>query len=72
MKYNLTKFNTILIAICLVIIIIGFALMVGAPSGATEYNPDIFSFRRITLGPMISLLGFILMIVAILYKPKKK
>ncbi len=72
MKYNLPKFNTILIAICLVIIIIGFALMVGAPSGATEYNPDIFSFRRITLGPMISLLGFILMIVAILYKPKKK
>ncbi len=72
MKYNLPKFNTILIAVCLVIIIIGFALMVGAPSGATEYNPDIFSFRRITLGPMISLLGFILMIVAILYKPKKK
>lgn len=72
MKYNLPKFNTILIVICLVIIIIGFALMVGAPSGATEYNPDIFSFRRITLGPMISLFGFILMIVAILYKPKKK
>lgn len=72
MKYNLPKFNTILIAICLVIIIIGFALMVGAPSGATEYNPDIFSLRRITLGPMMSLFGFILMIVAILYKPKKK
>lgn len=72
MKYNLPKINAILIAICLVIVVIGFALMVGEPSGATEYNPDIFSFRRITVGPMIALLGFVAMIVAILYKPRKK
>ena len=72
MKYNLPKINAILIAICLVIVVIGFALMVGEPSGATEYNPDIFSFRRITVGPMIAWLGFVAMIVAILYKPRKK
>lgn len=69
---QLPKFNTILIVICVLIIIIGFALMAGAPSGATEYNPDIFSFRRITLGPMIALVGFILMIVAILFPKKDK
>lgn len=72
MKYNLPKINAILIAISLVIIVVGFALMVGAPSGATEYNPDIFSVRRITVGPMIVLFGFLTMIVAILYKPRKK
>lgn len=72
MKYNLPKINAILIAISLVIIVVGFALMVGAPSGATEYNPDIFSVRRITVGPMIALFGFLTMIVAILYKPRKK
>ena len=72
MKYNLSKFNAVAIALCVVIIIVGFALMVGAPSGATEYNPDIFSFRRITLGPMIAFFGFIAMIVAILLKPRKK
>ena len=72
MKFNLPKINAIAIAISVVIIIIGFALMVGAPSGATEFNPDIFSTRRITVGPMIAFLGFILMIVAILYKPRKK
>ena len=72
MKYNLPKINAILIAISLVIIVIGFALMVGTPSGATEYNPDIFSVRRITVGPMIALFGFLTMIVAILYKPRKK
>ena len=72
MKYNIPKFNGILIAISVVIIVLGFALMTGEPSGATAYNPDIFSFRRITVGPMIAFFGFILMIVAILYKPRKK
>ncbi len=55
--------------ISLALIIVGFALMIGPASGA-EYNPDIFSVRRITVGPMISLLGFVAMIVAILYRPK--
>ena len=72
MKFNIPKINAILIAISLVVVVIGFALMVGEPSGATEYNPDIFSFRRITIGPMIALFGFLAMIVAILYKPRKK
>ena len=70
MKYNLPKINLILIGVSLVIIIVGFALMAGEPSGATEYNPDIFSFRRITVGPMIALFGFVMMIVAILFKGK--
>ena len=70
MKYNLPKLYSILIAIAFVVIVVGFALMVGSPSGATEYNPEIFSTRRITVGPMISLAGFVLMIVAILWKKK--
>lgn len=72
MKYNLSKFNGVLIAISVVIIILGFFLMSGEPSGATEYNPDIFSFRRITVGPMISLFGFMMMIFAILFKSTKQ
>ena len=69
--FHLPKLNLILIAIAFVIIVIGFVLMIGAPSGEV-YNPDIFSTRRITVGPMISLFGFVFMIVAILYKPRKK
>lgn len=72
MKFNLPKLNALLIAISVVIVVIGFALMVGEPSGATEYNPDIFSFRRITVGPMIALFGFVTMIIAILFKSPKK
>ncbi|MGM9837968.1 MAG: DUF3098 domain-containing protein [Paludibacteraceae bacterium] len=70
MKQNLPKLNIILIAVSFVIIVVGFALMVGEPSGAV-YNPDIFSARRITVGPMISLFGFVGMVVAILWKGKK-
>jgi len=68
----LPKLNLILIGISFLIIVLGFALMAGAPSGATEYNPDIFSVRRITVGPMISLAGFLLMIVAILFRKPKQ
>ena len=71
MKQTLPKLNLILIAVSFVIIVIGFALMVGAPSGE-EYNPDIFSFRRITVGPMIALFGFVCMLFAILFRGKKK
>lgn len=71
MKKTLPKLNLILIAVSVVIIVLGFALMAGEPSGEV-YNPDIFSFRRITVGPMISLFGFVLMLVAILFRSKKK
>ena len=71
MKQTLPKLNLMLMAVSFVIIIIGFCLMVGAPSGEV-YNPDIFSFRRITVGPMVALFGFVSMIFAILYRPKKK
>ena len=71
MKHTLPKLNLILIAVSFAIIVLGFALMVGEPSGEV-YNPDIFSFRRITLGPMIALFGFVAMIFAILFRGKKK
>jgi uncharacterized membrane protein len=69
--FTLGKINMILIAIGFAIIILGFVLMTGS-STVKEFNPDIFSFRRITVGPMISLFGFVSIILAILYKPKSK
>jgi hypothetical protein len=58
-----------LIGIGVVIIILGFILMMGAPSGET-YNPDIFSFRRIVLAPGVALFGFLFVIFGILKKDK--
>ena len=71
MKQSLPKQNIILIAVSFLIIIAGLALMTGEPSGEV-YNPDIFSVRCITVGPMIALFGFVSMVVSILWKGKRK
>ena len=66
------KWNYILLAVGVAAIILGFALMTGPGSTETHFEPDIFSFRRIKLAPAICFLGFIFVIVAIMYSPKKK
>lgn len=67
----LSPINFVLMAVCGVLIIVGFLLMTGAPS-TTEFNPDIFSTRRIIVGPGIALLGFVAMAYAIMYRPKSR
>lgn len=69
-NFALGKQNLILIAIGVAIIVIGFLLMMGAPSSQTTYNPDIFSFRRIVLAPGVALFGFIFVIFGIVKKSK--
>ncbi|MDZ4667005.1 MAG: DUF3098 domain-containing protein [bacterium] len=56
------KENYTLMIAGIVVIIIGFALMAG-----TE---DIFDFRKLTLAPIVVLLGFVIEIFAIMRKPK--
>jgi hypothetical protein len=56
----------------LVFIITGFALMSGGGSpDPNEFNPEIFSFRRITLAPTLVMLGFAIEVFAIMRKPGK-
>jgi len=67
----LTKTNYILMAIGFAIVLLGFILMSGGASETPDkFNPDVFSFRRITLAPMLVLAGFIFEIYAIMKKPK--
>ena len=66
-NFAFSKINYILVAISVVLIIVGFALMAGTPS-TTEFNPDVVSFRRITLAPIVCMIGFFGMIVAIMKK----
>jgi hypothetical protein len=70
-KFTIGKLNLYLIAAGFITIVIGFLLMTGS-STIVEFNPDIFSHRRITVGPMVSFFGFLFIIFAILYKPKAK
>lgn len=70
-QFTLGKINLYLIAVGFIVLVIGFILMTGSTT-EVEFNPDIFSQRRITIGPMVSFFGFLFIIFAILVKPRKK
>ncbi|MFY9152092.1 MAG: DUF3098 domain-containing protein [Prolixibacteraceae bacterium] len=70
--FALGKENLKLLVIGFVIIVVGFILMVGGKSSDPNvFNPEIFSFRRITLAPLVVLFGFLFEIYAIIKKPKE-
>lgn len=72
MNFALGKENYRLLAIGFAIIVIGFLLMLGGRAkNPDEFSNDIFSFRRITLAPLVVLAGFIFEIWAIMKKPGK-
>ncbi len=65
------KENYRLLLIGLVVILIGFLLMIGGGSDDPNvFSEDIFSFRRMTLAPILVLAGYIIEIYAIMKKPR--
>lgn len=63
--------NYILLIIGLIVIAIGYVLMSGGGSeDPTQFNPEIFNARRITIAPLVVLAGYIFVIYAILKNPK--
>jgi len=58
------KINYILFLVSICIVFIGFVLMMG--------KEDIYNFAKITLAPLVIVIGFAVGFVAILYKPKNK
>ena len=68
----LSKENYILLAIGFGIILLGFILMTGGKSADPNVfnEKEIFSFRRVTLAPIVVLAGFAFEIYAIMKKPK--
>jgi Protein of unknown function (DUF3098) len=56
-----------------VVIIVGLVLMIGGKSSdPNQFNAnEVYSFRRITLAPIIILAGFVIEIYGIFRKPTK-
>ncbi len=69
----LGKQNYTLMLVGLAVIIIGFILMSGGKSeDPNVFNADeVYSNRRIVIAPIVVILGFVIEIVAVFYKPKK-
>jgi len=69
-RFALGKENLRLLVIGVLIIIIGFALMVGGGSADPNvFNKEIFGFQRIVLAPIVVMIGFVFEIYAIMKKP---
>ncbi len=70
--FALGRENYKLMAIGFAVIIVGFILMAGGRSDDPKvFSDEIFSFRRITLAPLIVLAGFIFEIYAIMKRPRE-
>jgi len=67
------KKNYTLLLVGVGLIALGFLLMVGGKSNDPNvFNEELFSFRRITLAPILILAGFVVEIYAIMLKPKEE
>lgn len=73
MKETFTKKNYYILLAGILLIALGYILMIGGGSeDPKEFNPAIFNFQRITLAPITCLLGFVAIIVAIMWRPKNE
>lgn len=66
-KMPLSTKNYILLLAGFAIILLGFILMAGGGSDSpNEFNYEMFSWRRITLAPILVIAGFVFEIYAIM------
>ena len=71
-SFSLDKKNYIILAIGFAVILLGYILMSGGKSESPDvFNQEIFSFRRITLAPILIIIGFVIEIFGIMWHPKK-
>lgn len=64
------KSNYQLVILGLIFIAVGFILMSGGGSDDPNvFDRSIFSFRRITLAPILVLIGYVIEVYAIMKKP---
>ncbi len=71
MKTTFGKQNYQIFIAGIVLIILGYLLMIGGGSDDPNvFNPAIFDTQRITIAPMVCLLGFITVIAGIMRKSK--
>ena len=77
--FSLAKENYILLGVAFFIIVLGYIFMAGGavddpntfyPNNDPTKTPEMFSFRRITLAPIMVIFGFAMVFFAVLVKPE--
>lgn len=73
MKATFSKQNYIIFCAGILLILLGYVLMMGGGSkDPNVFNPAIFDAQRITVAPIVCLIGFVTIIVAIMWRPKQQ
>lgn len=67
-KFLFSKKKYIFLVCSILLLILGFVLMSGGGSLGSEFNPEIFSTRRIIIAPIIIIIAFIMSGIAIMIK----
>ncbi|MBK6521963.1 MAG: DUF3098 domain-containing protein [Sphingobacteriaceae bacterium] len=71
MTATFTKKNYMILITVDILIVLGYFLMIGGGSeDPNVFNPAIFDTQRITVAPIVCLLGFAAIVVAIMWKDK--
>ncbi|MBK7311098.1 MAG: DUF3098 domain-containing protein [Sphingobacteriaceae bacterium] len=71
MTATFTKKNYMILITGVILIVLGYFLMIGGGSeDPNVFNPAIFDAQRITVAPIVCLLGFAAIVVAIMWKDK--
>lgn len=71
-KMPMTRRGVILLLAGLVLMVLGYVLMTGGGSSDPQvFNYAMFDFRRLTLAPVCIVAGIVVIIVAIVRKPKE-
>ncbi len=71
LRFPFSRQNYILLLIGLGVVILGYILMSGGKSDDPKvFNEAIFNARRIVIAPLMVLVGYGVVLVAILKKPK--
>jgi len=66
------KTNYMLVGVGVSLLVLGYILLSGGGSNDPEvFNPAIYNARRLVLAPILMLIGLIIPIFAIMYRPKK-
>ena len=72
LPFLFSKDNYLIMIAGVAVVILGFALMTGVANDNPAVFPkeEIYSFRRITLAPIVVMIGFLIEVYAILKRPK--
>lgn len=67
------RLNYVLMGVGLAILALGYILLTGGGSDdPNTFNPAMFDNRRLVVAPILIVVGFVVEILAIMYKDKKE